>query len=364
MSRLQAKIPVGILGATGTVGQQLVLLLSNHPWFELVCVAASENSAGKTYAEAVAGRWSPAVAIPESVQELTVLSVVNDKTIISDRCRLVFSAIEADKQIIQELEETYASLGLAVVSNNSAHRWTKDVPMLIPEINWQHLDIIPQQRQNRGWTTGLIVTKPNCSLQSYVPILHAWKVFQPVRVIVSTYQAVSGAGKTLTSWPEMVDNVIPFIVGEELKSETEPQKIWATISNGRFCLDESIKISANCVRVPVSHGHMAVLNIEFATKPSFSDLVWQLENFQNPLVDLNLPSAPAKFLTYFAEENRPQTRLDRDLFQGMGISVGRLRQDSVLDWKCVGLSHNTLRGAAGGSMLNAELLVAKGFLSY
>jgi len=363
MPRVQAKIPVGILGATGMVGQQLVVLLEQHPWFELVCVAASENSAGKTYAEAVAGRWAPVQAIPDSVKNLIVLSVEHDKEFISSRCRLVFSAFEAEKQQVQAIELAYAGLGVAVVSNNSAHRWTPDAPMLIPEINWQHLDIIPTQRQNRGWTTGLLVTKPNCSLQSYVPILQAWKIFQPTRVIVSTYQAVSGAGKTLSSWPEMVDNVIPFIAGEEYKSETEPQKIWATLKDGEFCLDQSIKISANCVRVPVSHGHMAVLNVEFATKPSLADLVWQIENFANPLADLHLPSAPVKFLTYFTEEDRPQTKLDRDLFQGMGISVGRLRPDSVFDWKCVGLSHNLLRGAAGGSVLNAELLVAKGLVS-
>ncbi len=360
------KIPVGILGATGTVGQRLITLLQDHPWFEVVCVAASDKSATKTYGEAVKGRWIQKELIPKSVSPLKVLSVEKDIETITRQVRLVFCAIDADKEFIKKIEEEYAKAGLGVVSNNSAHRWTPDIPVIMPEINPEHLEIIPIQRKNRGWTTGCIITKPNCSIQSYVPLLNAWKDFNPQKIIVSTYQAVSGAGKTLESWPEMVDNVMPFIDGEEEKSEKEPSKILSKINkrkNGEFVLNNEIKISSNCIRVPVSDGHMAAINIQFSPKVSKEQLVKALVNFKNPLDILDLPSAPKPFLKYFEEKNRPQTKLDRDLGNGMTISIGRLREDLVLGWKCVALSHNTIRGAAGGSILNAELLVKKGYIS-
>lgn len=359
---MKKKIPVGILGATGMVGQRFISLLQNHPWFEIVCVAASERSVGKYYNEAIKERWAQKEALPQNIGKLPVYSVENDVENIAKQVNFVFSAIEAEKEFIQKIEEVYASVGLPVVSNNSAHRWTIDVPMIMPEINSQHLKMIETQRKNRGWKNGFIIVKPNCSIQCYVPLLHAWKKFDPQEVIVSTYQAISGAGKTFKTWPEMVDNVIPYIGGEEEKSEKEPAKIWAKIKNNKFELSATPKISANCIRVPVSDGHMAAINIKFAKKVEKDELIEALRNFQNPLDGLELPSAPSPFLTYFEEDNRPQTRLDRDLHNGMGISVGRVRKDSVLGWKCVALSHNTLRGAAGGSVLNAELLLKMGYI--
>ncbi|OGI68142.1 aspartate-semialdehyde dehydrogenase [Candidatus Nomurabacteria bacterium RIFCSPHIGHO2_01_FULL_42_15] len=349
---MNKKIKVGILGATGMVGQRLMSLLKNHPWFEVTVVAASRKSAGK------------------KLGSLTIYSVEDDIDVIAKKCNFVFCAIDAkgeQKDFIKKIEEAYAEKGLPVVSNNSAHRWTEDVPMIMPEINPQHLDIIPIQKKNRGWTTGFIITKPNCSIQSYVPLLHAWKDFNPQKIIVSTYQAISGAGKTFGTWPEMVDNVIPYIGGEEEKSEKEPSKIFANINKkkkNKFILEKKLQISANCIRVPVSDGHMATINIQFGKKVSKEKLIKALKEFKNPLDVLDLPSAPKPFLTYFEEENRPQTKLDRDLHGGMGISVGRIREDSVFSWKCVALSHNTIRGAAGGSILNAELLVKKGLIKY
>ncbi|MEK7219478.1 MAG: aspartate-semialdehyde dehydrogenase [Patescibacteria group bacterium] len=338
------KIKVGILGATGMVGQRLISLLKNHPWFEVTVVAASRKSAGK------------------KLGSLTIYSVEDDIDIFSKKCSFVFSAIDADKDFIKKIEETYAKKGIPVVSNNSAHRWTKDIPMIIPEINPEHLDIIPVQQKNRAWTKGFIVTKPNCSLQSYVPLLHAWKEFNPIKVIVSTYQAISGAGKTFETWPEMVDNVIPYIGGEEEKSEKEPQKIFGKIKGKEIVLNNVPEISASCIRVPVADGHMATINIKFGKKVTKEKLIKALKNFKNPIEKFNLPSAPKPFITYFAEENRPQTKLDRDLCGGMGISVGRIREDSVFDFKCVALSHNTIRGAGGGGILTAELLVKKGYI--
>jgi len=345
-NKTKNKIKVGILGATGMVGERLISLLKNHPWFEVAVVAASRRSVGK------------------KLGSLTLYSVEDDIDIISKKCSFVFCAIDADKDFIKKIEEAYASKGLPVVSNNSAHRWTSDIPMIMPEINGEHLDIIPAQKKNRGWTNGFIVVKPNCSIQSYVPLLYAWKAFSPKKVIVSTYQAISGAGKTFETWPEMVDNVIPYIGGEEEKSEKEPSKIFAKIKGGKFILENKLKISANCIRVPVSDGHLATINVQFAKKVSKEKLIKALKNFKNLLDKLGLPSAPKPFLTYFEEENRPQTKLDRDLHGGMGISVGRIRKDSVLGWKCVALSHNTIRGAAGGSILNAELLVKKGHIKF
>lgn len=329
------------------VGQRLLVLLKNHPWFEVAIVAASRRSAGK------------------KLGSLTVYSVEDDLEIISKKCKFVFSAIEAKgekKDFIKKIEEKYAEAGLPVISNNSAHRWTKDVPMIIPEINPHHLAIISSQKKNRGWKNGFIVTKPNCTIQSYVPLLHAWRHFHPQKVVLSTYQAVSGAGKTLQTWPEMLDNVMPYISGEEEKSEKEPAKILGAIKRNNFVLNHTIAISASCIRVPVSDGHLITINIKFRRKASQKALIRSLENFENPLNALDLPSAPRQFLTYFKELDRPQTRLDRDLSGGMGISVGRLRKDAVLGWKCVALSHNTIRGAAGGSILTAELLVKKGYI--
>lgn len=356
------KIPVGVLGATGMVGQRFITLLANHPWFELVVVAASPQSAGKTYAAAVAGRWLHDEPIPPAIQNLTVYSIEDNKSTIADQVRLVFCAIDLDKPTIQKIEEDYAALGVVVVSNNSAHRWTVDVPMLMPEVNPQHLAIIDTQRKNRGWSTGLIVTKPNCSIQCYVPLLQAWQQFKPEAVIVSTYQAISGAGKTFATWPEMVDNVIPYIGEEEKKSETEPSKIWADIQAGKFVLSSSPKISANCIRVPVANGHLAAINVRFSKPVTKQQLIEAITQFNNPIADLNLPSAPQPFLQYFEEDNRPQTKLDRDWQHGMGVSIGRLREDAILGWKCVALAHNTIRGAAGGAVLVAELLHAKGYV--
>lgn len=362
MEKIIKKIPVGILGATGMVGQKFVKLLENHPWFEVVSVAASSKSVGKTYGDAVNGRWQQDGNIPQNISKMPVNSVENDVEEIVRKTRFVFSAIEADCDLIKKIEETYAGAGLPVVSNNSAHRWTTDVPMIIPEVNFGHLKMIEVQRKSRGWKTGFIITKPNCSIQSYVPLLNAWKKFEPQKVIVSTYQAISGAGKTFVTCPEMVDNVIPYIGGEEEKTEKEPAKIWAEIKDGKFELAKKPQISANCIRVPVSDGHMAVINIQFKSEIKKSDLIDAIRNFQNPLEKFNIPSAPKPFLTYFEEDNRPQTKLDRDLSHGMGISIGRLRYDSVLGWKCVSLSHNTIRGAAGGSILNAELLLKMGYI--
>jgi len=362
MEKLAKKIPVGILGATGMVGQRLITLLANHPWFSVAFVSASERSVGKIYTEAVAGRWTQRESIPEEIGKLFVHSVENDPEIIARNCRLVFSAMDAEKDFIKKIEEKYASLGLAVVSNNSAHRWTEDIPMIVPEINPEHLEMIAEQKKNRGWGKGFIVTKPNCSIQSYTPLLHAWKEFLPEEVIVSTYQAISGAGKTFEMWPEMSDNVIPYIGGEEEKSEKEPSKILGKISEGKFILVDSLKISASCIRVPVSDGHLATINVRFGKNVSKEQLIKALADFKNPLEGLDLPSVPKNFITYFDEEDRPQTKLDRELYAGMGISAGRLRKDSVLGWKCIALSHNTIRGAAGGGVLTAELLLKKGYL--
>lgn len=356
------KIPVAILGATGMVGQRLITLLQDHPWFEIVCLAASAKSAGKTYGEAVQNRWALEEIPAEEINKLVVYSIEKDIEKIAENAKLVFSAFDADKDFIKNIEETYAAAGLAVVSNNSAHRWTDDVPMVMPEINPGHLEMIDVQRNNRGWDSGCIIVKPNCSIQSYVPLLTAWQEFEPHNVIVSTYQAISGAGKTFDTWPEMLDNVIPFIGGEEEKSENEPSKIWAKVKNGEFKLQEIPEISANCFRVPVLDGHMAAINLGFKKDVSKEKLISAIKNFENPLRELGLPSAPEPFLTYFEDENRPQTKLDRNLHGGMGISIGRLRNDPILGWKCAALSHNTLRGAAGGSVLSAELLVKKGYV--
>ncbi len=358
----EAKIPVGILGATGMVGQRFITLLKDHPYFEVVAVAASPRSAGKKYSEAVEGRWVMESEIPNGLKDLQVLAVEEDLEKIVSQVQLVFSAMDLDKESIRRIEESYAEQGIAVVSNNSAHRWTKDVPMILPEINPDHLELINVQRKNRGWNKGLIVVKPNCSIQSYVPMLTPLMKFKPSKILVTTLQAVSGVSKTIQNWPEMEDNVNPLITGEEEKSEKEPLKIWGDLENGQIQNFQGIDISATCIRVPVSDGHMASVAVSFETKPTKEEIIKAWKNF-NPLADLNLPSAPNPFITYFEEEDRPQTALDRNLGNGMGIAAGRLREDNILDYKFICLSHNTIRGAAGGAILTAELLKAKGYLN-
>lgn len=355
------KIPVGILGATGMVGQRFITLLNHHPWFEVVCLAASPKSAGKKYKEAVADRWMMEDSIPQAVANLVVHAVEDEMDKIASQVFLVFSALDMDKEKIKAVENEFAKRGIVVVSNNSAHRWSSDVPIIMPEINPDHLELIRVQQKNRGWEKGFIVVKPNCSIQSYVPLLTPLLKFQPKKVVVTTLQAVSGAGKTMQSWPEMQDNVIPFISGEEEKSEKEPMKIWGKIKNGAIASATSPKISATCIRVPIEDGHMAAVSVSFAKKPTMKEIINAWNKF-DPLKGLNLPSAPHPFITVMNEENRPQTRLDRDLGRGMGISVGRLREDELLDYKFVGLSHNTIRGAAGGAILTAELLQKKGYI--
>lgn len=346
------KISVGIIGATGMVGQRFITLLVNHPWFEVVSVAASPRSAGRLYKEAVEGRWLMKEKIPAAVAELMVLAVENDIDKIAKDISFVFSALDMEKDAIKVLENEFAKRGVPVISNNSAHRWTDDVPMIMPEINPEHLKVISQQQKNHGWDKGFVVVKPNCSIQSYVPLITPLLKFQPKKVVVTTLQSVSGAGKTLKTWPEMLDNVIPFISGEEEKSEKEPMKIWG---------NKGPKISATCIRVPTEDGHMASVSISFAKKPTEKQIIAAWKAF-NPLEKLNLPSSPNPLITVFEEDNRPQTHLDRDLSNGMGISVGRLRKDNVFDYKFIGLSHNTIRGAAGGAILTAELLVKKGYI--
>jgi aspartate-semialdehyde dehydrogenase len=359
---LSRKLRVGLLGATGMVGQRFVQLLQNHPWFDVVSLAASERSAGRTYQEALGGRWSQKTPVPARLLGLKVLEVEKDMKAIADQVDLVFSAVSLDKERVKAMEIAYASAGVPVVSNNSAHRWTPDVPMLIPEINHSHLALVEAQRKSRGWSTGLIAVKPNCSIQSYVPVLEALKPFGLEQVSVTTCQAISGAGKTFETWPEMQDNVIPYISGEEKKSEEEPLKIWGAVKDGKVVSAPKPVISATCLRVAVTDGHMASVSVTFGRKPGREEVIEAIRGFQDPLRSLGLPSSPSNFLTWFDQEDRPQTALDRDLDHGMGISVGRLREDPVHHWKFVALSHNTIRGAAGGAVLIAELLVKKGYI--
>lgn len=356
------RIPVGVLGATGMVGQRFIMLLANHPWFEVVTVAASPRSAGKSYRDAVANRWVMDTPIPNSVASLNVYALENDIDKIIPKAYFVFSALDMEKDAIKQIENAYAAAGIPVVSNNSAHRWTEDVPIIIPEINPDHLALIKTQQKHHGWKKGFILVKPNCSIQSYISLLTALWQFQPQKVIVTTQQALSGAGKTFDSWPEMNDNVIPYIGGEEEKSEREPMKIWGEVTNGKIKAATTPVISATCVRVNVADGHLATVAVSFAKKPSIKQIINAWKSFKNPIDKLNLPSAPKPFITYFEEDNRPQTKLDRNIGNGMGIAVGRLRPDPILDWKFVGLSHNTIRGAAGGAILTAELLKAKGYI--
>ena len=360
---MPSKWKVGIVGATGMVGQRFVSLLADHPWFEVVTLAASAGSAGKTYEEAVRGRWAFSWLIPEGVRALTVLDASDVSSVVAN-VDFVFCAVNMPKAEIRALEEAYAKAETPVVSNNSANRGTPDVPMIIPELNPQHAEIIPFQRRRLGTKTGFITVKPNCSIQSYVPALSALRHLGPNRVVVSTYQAISGAGKTFERWPEMVDNVIPYIGGEEEKSEQEPLKIWGRIENGAIVPASAPVISAHCVRVAVADGHLSTCWVSFDRKTTREEIIDCWRRFEGLPQKLNLPSAPHPFLQYFDAEDRPQTRLDRDFENGMGISLGRLRGDSLFDWRFVGLSHNTVRGAAGGAVLIAELLCQEGYIPH
>jgi len=358
---MSAKLKVGIVGGTGMVGQRFVELLDQHPWFEVTGIAASASSAGKTYEESVKGRWKLSTPIPEAVKNIVVKDASKIEEVASE-VDFIFCAVDMNKKDIQALEEAYARTGTPVVSNNSAHRWTPDVPMVIPEINDNHLEVIAAQRQRLGTSTGFIAVKPNCSIQSYVPALNALLDFKPTEVVASTYQAISGAGKNFTDWPEMLDNVIPYIGGEEEKSEQEPLRIWGSVENGEIVKASAPHITTQCIRVPVTDGHLATVFVKFENKPSKEDILARWSQFAGKPQLLELPSAPKQFITYFEEENRPQTKLDRDIERGMGVSVGRLREDSLYDYKFVGLSHNTVRGAAGGAVLIAELLKAEGYI--
>lgn len=358
---MSQKLRVGIVGATGMVGQRFVTLLNNHPDFDLTLLAASANSAGKTYADAVSGRWAMRSELPAAVAGLRVVDA-GDVAQVASKVDFVFCAVDMPKDETLRLEEAYAKAETPVVSNNSAARGISDVPMLIPELNSDHLAVIEYQKKRLGTRNGFIAVKPNCSIQSYVPALAPLAEFGIREVVVSTYQAISGAGKTFETWPDMIDNVIPLIKGEEEKSEKEPLKIWGTVQGGAIVNATSPRITAQCIRIPASDGHMASVFVRFDRKPSKAEILARWREFQGKPQTLKLHSAPVPFLTYFEEENRPQTRLDRDLGNGMGVSVGRLREDPIYDYKFVSLSHNTVRGAAGGAVLIAELLKAEGYL--
>ena len=358
---MSEKLQVGILGGTGMVGQRFISLLENHPWFEVKVIAASPRSAGKTYKEAVGDRWKMTTPMPEAVKDIVVMNV-NEVEAVSKEVDFVFSAVDMTKDEIRAIEEEYAKCEIPVVSNNSAHRWTPDVPMIIPEINPEHIEIIKDQKKRLGTKRGFIAVKPNCSIQSYTPALAAWQEFEPVEVVATTYQAISGAGKTFRDWPEMVENIIPYIGGEEEKSEQEPLRIFGHIENGQIVKAQKPVITCQCIRVPVLNGHTAAVFVRFAKKPTKEQLIDRLVNYSGEPQKLGLPSAPKQFIRYMEEDNRPQVSLDVDYEKGMGISIGRLRPDTVYDYKFVGLSHNTIRGAAGGAVLCAELLKAKGFI--
>ncbi len=356
------KLKVGVIGATGMVGQRFLTLLEDHPFFEVVCLAASARSAGKTYEEALGGRWKLAVPMPEKYKDMTVYDAAEvDK--VSAMVDFCFCAVDMKKDEIKALEEAYAKAETPIVSNNSANRWTPDVPMVIPEINNDHIEIIESQRKRLGTKRGFIAVKPNCSIQSYVPALSALAEFEPTEVVATTYQAISGAGKTFDSMPQIVDNVIPYIGGEEEKSEQEPLKIWGHIENGEIVKASSPVITTQCLRVPVSDGHTAAVFVKFKKKPTKEQILEAWKNYSGEPQSLDLPSAPKQFITYFEEDDRPQPKFDRNIEKGMGICVGRLREDTVYDYKFVGMSHNTLRGAAGGAVLIAELLTVKGYLT-
>ncbi len=357
------KYKVGIIGATGMVGQRFITLLNDHPWYDITVLAASPRSAGKSYRDALGDRWVMKTAMPDKVKEMVVLDATSDIEKIASMVDFVFCAVDMKKDEIKALEEAYAKAECPVVSNNSAHRFTDDVPMIIPEINNAHLEIIESQKKRLGTKRGFIAVKSNCSLQSYVPALYPLdEKFGVKDVLVCTYQAISGAGKTFERWPEMVDNVIPFIGGEEEKSEKEPLKIWGKVVDGKIVPATEPHFTAQCLRVPVSDGHMAACFVRFENKPTKEEILEVWKNFSGRPQELKLPHAPKQFLNYYEEDNMPQTKINRDLEGGMAISTGRLREDSQYDYKFVCISHNTLRGAAGGAVLLAELLCAEGYI--
>ena len=356
------KLKVGVLGGTGMVGQRFIQILENHPWFEVKEIAASARSAGKTYAEAVEGRWKLDEPVPDCVRDI-VIRDINDIAGVTEDVDFVLSAVNMSKEEIRKIEEAYAKTETPVVSNNSAHRWTPDVPMIIPEINPEHAAVIEYQRKRLGTRSGFIAVKPNCSIQSYTPALAAWKDFEPYEVVASTYQAISGAGKTFRDWPEMNGNVIPYIAGEEEKSEKEPLRIFGHIENGQIVPAESPVIDCQCIRIPVLYGHTATVFVRLKKDPSKEELIEKLREFRGVPQDLKLPSAPEHFIQYCEEDDRPQVTKDVNYENGMGVSIGRLRKDVLFDWKFVGLSHNTLRGAAGGAVECAELLTAQGYIA-
>lgn len=361
---MSEKLRVGILGATGMVGQRFISLLEDHPWFEVVTLAASSRSEGLRYEEAVEGRWKIEKPMPEAVKNIKVMNV-NDVERVASTVDFVFSAVDMTKEEIRAIEEAYARTETPVVSNNSAHRWTNDVPMVIPEINCEHFEIIEAQKKRLGTKKGFIAVKPNCSIQSYVPAIEAWKEFEPYECVITTYQAISGAGKDFTSWPEMVENIIPYIGGEEEKSEQEPLKIWGHVdsSKGEIVKAQEPKITCQCIRVPVLNGHTAAAFIKFRKKPTKEQLIEKLEAYKGFPQEEKLPMAPEQFIKYFEEDDHPQVKADVNRDKGMGISIGRVREDSIYDYKFVGLSHNTIRGAAGGAILCAETLKAKGYIT-
>lgn len=352
---------VGIIGATGMVGQRFATLLENHPWFNVKLLAASPRSKGKTYEEAAGSRWAMTTPMPESMKNMVLYDATADINEIASQVDFVFCAVDMKKDEIKALEEAYAKAECPVVSNNSAHRFTDDVPMVVPEINPDHIEIIKSQRERLGTKKGFIAVKSNCSIQSYVPALHPLRKFGIKNVLACTYQAISGAGKTFETWPEMVDNLIPYIGGEEEKSEQEPLKVWGTIENGKIVKAQTPNITTQCLRVPVSNGHTAAVFVTFENKPSKEEILQCWKEFAGIPQELELPHAPKQFLNYFEENDRPQAKLDRDMEGGMAVSIGRLREDTQYDYKFVCLSHNTLRGAAGGAVLLAELLAAKGY---
>ncbi len=357
------KIKVGILGATGMVGQRFITLLDQHPWFEIKTLAASAHSAGKRYEDAVGDKWKMEVPMPEDVKDLVVKNVADVEEVAGD-VDFVFSAVNMSKDEIRAIEEEYAKTETPVVSNNSAHRWTPDVPMVVPEINPDHFEVIKDQRKRLGTRRGFIAVKPNCSIQAYTPALAAWKQFGPKEVVVSTYQAISGAGKTFKDWPEMVGNIIPFISGEEEKSEQEPLKVFGHVENGEIVkFGGDLKITSQCIRVPVLNGHTATVFLNFKEDPTKEELIEALRSYEGEPQRLALPHAPKHFIQYLEDDNRPQVALDVDFEGGMGVSIGRLRKDSIFDWKFVGLAHNTLRGAAGGAVECAEMLKALGYIT-
>ena len=361
---MEKKLRVGILGATGMVGQRFITLLANHPWYEITALAASPRSAGKTYEEAVGGRWKMQTPMPECVKKMAVMNV-NEIEKVASEVDFVFSAVDMTKEEIRAIEDAYAKTETPVVSNNSAHRWTPDVPMVVPEINPEHFKVIEFQKKRLGTKRGFVAVKPNCSIQSYAPVLTAWKEFEPYEVVATTYQAISGAGKTFKDWPEMEGNIIPYIGGEEEKSEQEPLRIWGHVENGQIVKAEGPVITTQCIRVPVQDGHTAAVFMTFeeGKKPSKEEIIRVWREFSGMPQELGLPNAPKHFIQYLEEDNRPQVSLDVNYENGFGVSLGRLREDTVFDYKFVGLSHNTVRGAAGGAVLIAELLKAKGYIT-